>query len=164
MIDEADRQLMDGFEESLNQFLQLPELPSVDLRCTVMTSATMSAEVQFLAKQQLNDNFIYCLVGLLNQANVNIQQEIIQVNYIEKFAKLKEILQEDDIKDGRTIIFMNQRRRCETYSIQLGFFFGNKGSNSHFRSYRGQYLRPNIAEFADMSEIFWQKNPVIYRV
>jgi hypothetical protein len=23
---------------------------------------------------------------------------------------------------------------------------------------RGQYLRPNIAEFADISEIFWQTN------
>lgn len=67
VIDEADRQLMDGFEESLNQFLQLPELPSNDERCTIMTSATMSSEVQFLARQQLNSNFFYCLVGQLNQ-------------------------------------------------------------------------------------------------
>ena len=42
IIDEADRQLMDGFEESLQQFLQLEELPTK--RVTIMTSATMSPE------------------------------------------------------------------------------------------------------------------------
>ena len=123
---------MDGFEESLNQFLQLPELPSVDDRCTVMTSATMSSEVQFLAKQQLNFNFFYCLVGMLNQANLNINQEIIKVNYQEKFSRLVQLLKEDSIKSGRTIVFMNQRRRCETFAIQLGFKFGNKGMTSRF--------------------------------
>ena len=44
IIDEADRQLMDGFEESLQQFLQLEELPTSSKRVTIMTSATMSPE------------------------------------------------------------------------------------------------------------------------
>ena len=44
IIDEADRQLMDGFEESLQQFLQLEELPPSSKRVTIMTSATMSPE------------------------------------------------------------------------------------------------------------------------
>ena len=47
VIDEADRQLMDGFEESLNQFLLLSKLPAVGERVTIMTSATMSAEAKF---------------------------------------------------------------------------------------------------------------------
>ena len=98
VIDEADRQLMDGFEESLNQFLQLRELPSIEERCTIMTSATMSSEVQFLAKQQLKYNFYYCLVGMLNQANLNIKQELIRVNYQLKFSKLVELLKEPSIK------------------------------------------------------------------
>ena len=120
VIDESDRQLMDGFEESLNQLLRLPELPSTRDRVTVMTSATMSNEVSFLAQQQLNENFCYCLVGGLNEANTNIKQEIIKCQYQEKFKNLVMLLNDPEIKNGRTIVFMNQRRRCQTFSIQLG--------------------------------------------
>ena len=83
--------------------------------------------VQFLAKQQLNFNFFYCLVGVLNQANLNIRQEIIKVSYHDKFKRLVQLLNDESVKSGRTIIFMNQRRRCETFAIQLGFKFGNRG-------------------------------------
>jgi len=67
---------------------------------------------------------------MLNQANLNINQEIVKVHYQEKFSKLVQLLKEENISKGRTIIFMNQRRRCETFAIQLGFKFGNKGKKS----------------------------------
>ena len=89
-----------------------------------MTSATMTPEVQFLARQQLNDNFCYCSVGQLNRANLNIKQEVLRVRQKSKLEKLEELLRQDDIKDGRTIVFMNQRRRCQTFSIHLGMKFG----------------------------------------
>ena len=44
VIDEADRQLLDGFEKSLNLLLTLPDIPPLHERTTVMTSATMSCE------------------------------------------------------------------------------------------------------------------------
>merc|ERR1719197_1442270 len=84
----------------------------------------MSSGVQFLAKQQLNFNFCYCLVGDLNQANLNVKQEVYRVHYADKFRELEKFLKDPEIKSGRTIVFMNQRRRCQTFSIRLGMEFG----------------------------------------
>lgn len=63
-------------------------------------------------------------------ANINIRQEVIHVPFHEKFKKLVELLYREDIKDGRTIVFMNKRRRCENVALQLGFKFGKKGSRN----------------------------------
>ena len=55
-------------------------------------------KVQFLATQQLNDNFYYCQVGKLNQANLNIKQEVLRVRAKNKFEELEKLLKQDDIK------------------------------------------------------------------
>lgn len=119
VIDEADKQLMEGFEECLNQFLQHRDLPEKSFRRTIMTSATMTPDVQLLAKEQLSDKSYYCQVGELNHANRNIRQEIIRCYSHSKFKMLKDVLQRPDVKDGKTIIFVNQRKLCMTYSFQL---------------------------------------------
>ena len=110
---------MEGFEECLNQFLQHEDLPDKNYRRTIMTSATMTPDVQLLAKDQLSDRSYYCQVGELNHANRNIRQEIIRCYSHSKLKTLKEVLQRPDVKEGKTIIFTNQRRLCMTYSFQL---------------------------------------------
>ena len=82
-------------------------------------------KVQFLATQQLNDNFYYCQVGKLNQANLNIKQEVLRVRAKNKFEELEKLLKQDDIKVINNILLLLTREYGPKMHLYHGIPFYN---------------------------------------
>ncbi len=87
VLDEADEMLNMGFSESINEiFESLPEEHD-----TLMFSATMSREVERVAKQYLHD-YKEIVVGSRNEGAENVNHIYYMVNAKDKYLALKRIV------------------------------------------------------------------------
>ena len=87
VLDEADEMLNMGFSENINEiFESLPEAHS-----TLMFSATMSREVERIAKNYLHD-YQEIVVGSRNEGAENVNHIYYMVNAKDKYLALKRIV------------------------------------------------------------------------
>ena len=87
VLDEADEMLNMGFSDSINEiFESLPEEHD-----TLMFSATMSREVERIAKQYLHD-YKEIVVGSRNEGAENVNHIYYMVNAKDKYLALKRIV------------------------------------------------------------------------
>ena len=108
VLDEADEMLNMGFSESINEvFESLPVEHS-----TLMFSATMSREVERIAKKYLND-YQEIVVGSRNEGAENVNHIYYLVNAKDKYLALKRIV--DYYPKIFAIIFC--RTKIETQEI-----------------------------------------------
>ena len=108
VLDEADEMLNMGFSDSINEiFESLPEEHD-----TLMFSATMSREVERVAKQYLHD-YKEIVVGSRNEGAENVNHIYYMVNAKDKYLALKRIV--DYFPRIFAIIFC--RTKIETQEI-----------------------------------------------
>ena len=108
VLDEADEMLNMGFSDSINEiFESLPEEHD-----TLMFSATMSREVERIAKQYLHD-YKEIVVGSRNEGAENVNHIYYMVNAKDKYLALKRIV--DYYPRIYAIIFC--RTKVETQEI-----------------------------------------------
>lgn len=87
VLDEADEMLNMGFSDSINAiFEQLPEE-----RRTLLFSATMSKEVEKVAKKYLHD-YKEIVVGSRNEGAENVDHTYYMVNAKDKYLALKRVV------------------------------------------------------------------------
>ena len=87
VLDEADEMLNMGFSDSINEIFE--SLP--DEHNTLMFSATMSREVERVAKQYLHD-YKEIVVGSRNEGAENVNHIYYMVNAKDKYLALKRIV------------------------------------------------------------------------
>ncbi|CAD8177536.1 unnamed protein product [Paramecium pentaurelia] len=115
VIDEADRLLEMGFEDTIRDIAQQIRLD----RQTVFFSATWPRAVKDLAFDFCQQSPIYVQIGKSNLTiNKNIDQEIICLFSRDKLQKLLDILDTLKISD-KVLIFSEQKHRCEQLSIDM---------------------------------------------
>ena len=108
VLDEADEMLNMGFSENINEvFESLPEVHN-----TLMFSATMSREVERIAKTYLHD-YKEIVVGSRNEGAENVNHIYYMVNAKDKYLALKRIV--DYYPKIFAIIFC--RTKVETQEI-----------------------------------------------
>ncbi|CAD8084509.1 unnamed protein product [Paramecium sonneborni] len=115
VIDEADRLLEMGFEDTTREIVQQIR----EDRQTVLFSATWPKAVKNLAFDFCQQSPIYVQIGKSNLTiNKNIEQEIICLFQREKLKSLLSILDTLKISD-KVLIFSEQRYRCEQLAINM---------------------------------------------
>ena len=87
VLDEADEMLNMGFSEAINEIFE--SLP--DEHATLMFSATMSREVERIAKQYLKD-YETIVVGSRNEGAENVNHVYYMVHAKDKYLALKRIV------------------------------------------------------------------------
>ena len=108
VLDEADEMLNMGFSESINEVFE--SLPTE--HCTLMFSATMSKEVERIAKKYLHD-YREIVVGSRNEGAENVNHIYYLVSAKDKYLALKRIV--DYYPKIFAIIFC--RTKIETQEI-----------------------------------------------
>ncbi|KAL6729517.1 hypothetical protein Aduo_000564 [Ancylostoma duodenale] len=130
ILDEADRMLDLGFEDSINFIFNHPSLTAKEERQTLMFSATFPPEVQSVATQQLKSDFLMITCGKIGVANKCIQQEIVEITSAEqKKDKLLEMLEVDlksyvankdaDVFKKKTMVFVSRKVYADTLGVLL---------------------------------------------
>ncbi|NXV83569.1 DDX4 helicase, partial [Atlantisia rogersi] len=111
VLDEADRMLDMGFGLDMKKLISFPSMPPKDQRQTLMFSATFPEEVQRLAQEFLEHQYLFVVVGKEGGACSDVQQNILQVPQYSKRDKLLEILQ--SIGRERTMVFVDKKRKAD---------------------------------------------------
>ena len=112
VLDEADEMLNMGFSESINEiFESLPED-----RNTLLFSATMSREIEKIAKSYLR-NYKEIVVGSRNEGAENVNHIYYMVNAKDKYLALKRIV--DYYPKIFAIIFCRTKRETQEIADKL---------------------------------------------
>jgi len=112
VLDEADEMLNMGFSESINEIFEgLPED-----RNTLLFSATMSREIEKIAKNYLHD-YKEIVVGSRNEGAENVNHVYYMVNAKDKYLALKRIV--DYYPRIYAIIFCRTKRETQEIADKL---------------------------------------------
>ncbi|XP_051785550.1 probable ATP-dependent RNA helicase DDX4 [Erpetoichthys calabaricus] len=111
VLDEADRMLDMGFEQAMRKLVSFPNMPSKDLRQTLMFSATFPEDIQKLAADFLKSDYIFLTVGQVGGACSDVNQVILEVSQFSKRDKLVELLQMTGTE--RTMVFVETKKKAD---------------------------------------------------
>lgn len=112
VLDEADEMLNMGFSESINEIFE--GLPTE--RNTLLFSATMSREIEKIAKSYLHD-YKEIVVGSRNEGAENVNHVYYMVNAKDKYLALKRIV--DFFPRIYAIIFCRTKRETQEIADKL---------------------------------------------
>lgn len=112
VLDEADEMLNMGFSESINEIFE--RLPAD--RNTLLFSATMSREIEKIAKSYLHD-YKEIVVGSRNEGAENVNHVYYMVNAKDKYLALKRIV--DYFPRIYAIIFCRTKRETQEIADKL---------------------------------------------
>ncbi|KAL7739671.1 hypothetical protein ACLKA6_012226 [Drosophila palustris] len=107
VLDEADRMLDMGFQDSMRKIMQHPTMRPQHQ--TLMFSATFPEEIQRMAGEFLKE-YVFITIGVVGGACSDVKQDIFEVNKFNKRSKLMEILREG--AEG-TIVFVETKRGAD---------------------------------------------------
>lgn len=117
ILDEADRMLDMGFEQTVRKLVENCGMPGKVHRQTLMFSATFPDDIQRLAADFLKEDYLFVIVGRIGGSNLDISQTVISVPGDEKQEKLFNIL----LNSGtdRTLIFVELKRVADFLACLL---------------------------------------------
>ncbi|CAG2174221.1 unnamed protein product, partial [Oppiella nova] len=118
VLDEADRMIDQGFLPEVRRMVTHETMPDKTNRQTLMFSATFPDEVQRLAQEFLNENYLFLTVGIIGSANSDVEQTFIEVDGKQKRSKLMDVLRGCDSND-RTLIFVEKKKTADFIASYL---------------------------------------------
>ncbi len=111
VLDETDRMLDMGFGIQLDEIMKY--MPSE--RQTLMFSATLAPGIVKLSSRYLN-NPERIAVGAVNEAALNIDQQVLHMKHAGKYSQL---MKELDARQGSVIVFVKTKRGAEELADRL---------------------------------------------
>ncbi|XP_034944377.1 ATP-dependent RNA helicase vasa [Chelonus insularis] len=113
VLDEADRMLDQGFLNAMEQILEHESMVPAGERQTLMFSATFDQDIQQLAVRFLK-NYVFLAVGIVGGACTDVEQNFYEVKKTEKRAKLKQLLEEDELTmKKKTLVFVETQKTAD---------------------------------------------------
>ncbi|KAF7458738.1 DEAD-family helicase [Cryptosporidium felis] len=110
VLDEADRMIDLGFQDSLNFILD--QIPPETKRTTHMFSATMQKELEAIARRYL-DSPIYVSIGDIGAGKKSIQQILNFIPENKKRATLVNTLNNRELAIPPIMVFLNQKKMVD---------------------------------------------------
>ena len=107
ILDEADRMLDMGFEPQIRNIVENHDMPSAKERTTLLFSATFPKDIQYLARDFLND-YLFLSIGRVGSTSENISQNLIYVEEFDKKSILLDLL--SNVNIGPTLVFVETKR------------------------------------------------------
>lgn len=112
VIDEADEMLQMGFQDELNAILA--KTPAE--KNTLLFSATMSKEIEFIASKYMSDP-VEVIIGKRNAGADNVLHEYYMVHARDRYIALKRIV--DNYPNNYSIIFCRTRHETNEVANKL---------------------------------------------
>ena len=123
VLDEADRMMELGFEQTIGELVEQRGMPDNNERQTMMFSATFPEQIQNTAQKYLNNHF-FVTVGRIGSPSATVTQVVFQVQKGEKLEKLVELIDawmKHQRKTGteRMLVFTNSRNQAKALDEYL---------------------------------------------
>ena len=118
ILDEADRMMDMGFQESIDEILS--EIYSSDNKPqTLMFSATIPPWLKRTSNKYLSESMkTFDLIGKdVNKSSTTVEHKAIKCSYLERPATIKDIIQVYSGKHGKTIIFTATKQEANELAL-----------------------------------------------
>jgi len=116
ILDEADRMLDMGFQESIDAILEKAYTDNNQPQ-TLLFSATVPSWVKNTAKKYSKDMKQIDFIGTVNKSSVTVEHKAIKCSYHERPATIKDIMQVYSGKYGKIIIFTTTKAEANELAL-----------------------------------------------
>ncbi|KAI8600192.1 ATP-dependent RNA helicase DED1 [Dissophora ornata] len=111
VLDEADRILDMGFEDTIRRILFSSDLPRDEGLHTMMFSATFPSQIQVLARDFMKDDYCRLRIGKIGGSTSDIWQRVFHVEEYSKESTLIDLMY--SLPPSRTLIFVETKRKAD---------------------------------------------------